>query len=244
MDQYQRISAVASAIALGTGVVLANVSRDYLASLKLATWKQLIVEFLIISISILAIRSLLDTWLFLAPWIRRLFLGGQYVEGTWVDLVRHGGRVASIGIIQIRPQGSSLRYSGENYDLDGRYIGHFTSKMTSLSWPRLSFKYDTFDIMAGDSAPGPFLQGFGEIAFDETSFPPRRYHGDCIDSLAGVRHALEGWRIVDKSDLKKLRDPQERGKAILALAQRHFASALVDQSETLELHSEISRAKS
>lgn len=224
MDRYSRIGSLASAVALGTGVVLANASRGFLSSLQLTRWETVALEFLIIAVASVAIRTLLESWLFLAAPLRRLLLGGQFVEGIWIDILRHDSTVVSVGIVQIRASGSSLRYGGENYDLTGRYIGHFRSDMASLSWPGLAFKYSTFDITLGSEAPGPFVQGFGEIHFDEATLPSRRYHGDCIDSLMGKRHALEGWKL-DRADLRLLRDPQERGAAIVALARKYFPRA-------------------
>lgn len=218
MDRFDRLARLSSGIGLACGVVLASATRTWLKDLSLPEWATLLIDFTVVSSCAVLIRLFAEGVLMTVRPLRRVLLNRQYVEGTWIDVIWSAGKVPRVGLIRIEPSGSSLRYCGENVDVNGHCRGTFTSEMVSLSWPELKFKYRSADT----SASMMFSQGYGEIQFTERDGPPCRYVGHCVDAESGERHHLEGWRISNPDVLADLDDPERQHKRILEIAARYF----------------------
>lgn len=75
--------------------------------------------------------------------LRRLLLGGKFVEGTWIEIVKKGNEILSIGIIWFENEEYGIKVHGFNYDLDGNINFHFESKrdLVQIEWPSVQYAY-------------------------------------------------------------------------------------------------------
>lgn len=143
-----------AAVCGGTlGLVLSNYATNWLSSYKLpfSPPALALVALAIVVISAEALKETSELLFSNMRPLRRLVLGRQYVEGSWIDVAYAGGKPVSIGIIRIEPDGTGVRISGELFNLNGSPRGTFRSEIAEISWPTIRYKYSA---VRGDAIPG------------------------------------------------------------------------------------------
>ena len=206
MRPFKRISSIASAFGVSSGVVVARSASKWLEN-------QDIDEVLILAISIAIVAILTQvTRIFVRSLVentklgRRLILGRQYIEGVWIDLVQEGGEPKAVGLTRINIIEGELKISGDDYDIDGLHTGHYVCDFHYVDWPRIRYVY-SYQYSDDDNI---IKQGLGEFLFDDTGISPIRYSGHFFDIQGGKRFRFEGWKLKDRKKLKELRTPKGR----------------------------------
>ena len=212
MDRLEKISQVTQTLSLATSAVVGQQVSSWMERQKaFPAWLPPLAALLIVVVGLHVLQALLETLFSSLKPLRRLLLGNQFIEGIWFDLSQADGRPIVVGIARIMLAGSTVRFYGDDFSVDGTRQGHYMSDYASLEWPKLKYKY-TYHVSGTRQLSN---QGFGEAQFLARGGPPQQYVGFHFDILEGQRVTYEGWRIEDRSILDKLDNPNTRRKVVL-----------------------------
>ena len=216
MNRYERFSNFFRIMALVGAILLADILLNKLQGLNIPP----VIAFTLKGISavaVLQIAEFLSSWLFdSSSFVRRIALGTEYLEGVWLDTVTDSDL---FGILNVSYRNGQLCMNGESYDLEGN---------VTASWDNFQINIDGRTVRAlyrspqySDGVPSEIL-GFSTYIFSgPPGKAPEQYSGYFADSSShGARCALRGFRIVDKTILKRLRSPNERQEALLMFHNR------------------------
>lgn len=212
MKRYEGFSNFIRIVALVGTILLADIVLDKMKALNIPN----VLEFTlkgITAVTVLHIAEFFSSWLFdTFSIVRRIALGTEYLEGVWLDMVE-GSNI--YGIINISYRDGQLCMDGISYDRDGN---------VTASWDNFQINVDGRTVRAlyrspqySNGVPSEIL-GFSTYIFSgPPGKVPEQYSGYFADSSSkGSRSALRGFRVKDKSILKRLRSPRERHQAVLA----------------------------
>ena len=166
----------------------------------------------------LAVTTLFDRW----EWLRRFILGGEYIEGTWVDHVV-GEKLYGLIYIQIRD--GKILTTGEQFDENGKvtatwenYFAHFVGN--TLHNLYRAPHYNT----AGVSE----VQGYSVYVFHGgAGKPPQSYSGFFADTTSsGGRGQVEGFKVSSEQILRKLASPTAKYEVLVGLSKGFQRPAL------------------
>lgn len=140
--------------------------------------------------------------------IRRLLVGGDYVEGRWANIVIIEGQVNRVGILYISYHDGKLLYGGRNYEpLSHSDLGQFTSTLTEESALHYTFSYRATDEETQSV-------GLGSLSFEPgVGGTPNSFAGYCVDSATGPTHLLRGRRLRS-NEYSAFNDRYQRGALI------------------------------
>lgn len=207
LNRFERLPSIAAAAGVAVGLLIANGVHDWLEAKRVGSGALVVSDLVCVLIALVLVRFLAEQALYNWRWLRRLVLGRQHVEGCWLDVVTHSDGSQRFGIVRFEPDKNSLRYGGENYTPDGKPIGDFDTDVVAMDWPMLRFAYRAFDGTEAQGRAGrtgdAFLNGFGDLRFNELDGRPTTYSGRCIDATQGA-HSIQGWRIERERDLRRL----------------------------------------
>jgi hypothetical protein len=148
-----------------------------------------------------AVGLLIDRLLGSRSFPQRLFLGDQFVRGTWADVYTDGAGESSIGITRFNYEGDTVTWTGENFDVNGNLVGAFSAESRDVTWPRMSFICTTADPAAG----APMVESLTEIHFiADTRDHPSRYTGFSLIAADGRRATFVGTRVTSAADLRAI----------------------------------------
>ena len=122
--------------------------------------------------------------------VRKILLGREFVEGTWLDLLSHGDTQIAYGVTRIVSSESSLRITGLDYDLNAEHTGYYSVDMLMFEFPKIKYKYT---YQKSDNQ-GLAQEGFGEIQFTERNGPPSKYAGFSFNLMEGRRVTFASWK--------------------------------------------------
>lgn len=230
INGYQAVSRFSLAGGVAVGLALTTAAESWLDNKNASAGVMFGAGLLLTVVSVLAVTRVVEMLVQHNPSLRRFLMGRQWVEGAWIDVVRYQDRASVIGICRFDADGDGLRFSGENFSLNGDSVvssGTFQTDGVSVVWPMVRFTYQAREDRppvagSGESAPPAFLAGFGEITFQECDgTPPLLYRGRCVDVEQGF-HLIEGYR-VPHDEAKLLDTPEGRLQAARAGAARFNA---------------------
>jgi hypothetical protein len=215
LRKMSRLENTLTACAVALAAVLTASAHRLEEPLELSWGLKLLIDCGIIAVCFTLLKELIAATLLESAAVRRLVLRGEFVEGTWIDVVSYPDRDPLIGIVHIGSHRSRLTYYGENLHSDGTHANQFSTEAARLDFPRLTFHYAA----GGSGGERPYLAGIGAITFDLPGpAGPSRYSGHCLDAVEGVRHTLIGIRVEDPGDLVELSDASTRSATALRLA--------------------------
>jgi len=166
--------------------------------------------------------SVVEGW----PWARRIIMGQEFIEGTWVEIVTDGARgIVEGGVARIRFRKGRYRFSGETYSSDGGLLhGSFDSLITEYEDFELLYLYRETE---QQRRAHPRL-GSGILRFPETAKCPERYQASFFDPIHRSE-AIVGWgnKLTDKADLEMVNTAQGRKELF-----SRFSSSVVAQAAT------------
>lgn len=148
--------------------------------------------------------------------LRRLIVGLEFIEGWWVDLVitpDKNREVDSIGILQIIYEGDHYMAYGVNLDatdVKGKELGNFRCYACYYDNLVFQFAYDGANIRK----TGSKVDGHGEYRFTRQLGCPVSFSGFLDDSFYHKTLLLKGYKITDKSFIKKINEAETRQKIV------------------------------
>jgi len=170
-------------------------------------------QLLVVGLATYFVRELAISLLTNSRRLRRLALGRQCVEGTWVDMLRDDTGGYWYGLCWIEPDNLGVTYHGINHDSSATPSSSFVTNGNCCEWPRLQFKYRNSRDSVFES------EGFGELVFDAAPDGPRVYQGFSVDAKGKVSSSF-GIRITDSSELALLNDITTRRETLLKVMAR------------------------
>jgi hypothetical protein len=218
MDRVHRIAQAIQATSVAAGVVAAQQATVWATNHAFPGAVPSIAALVAFAVAAQGLRWGLEFALESSRWIRRLLTGSQFVEGVWLDLMSQDNVPIAIGRSVISFAGSSVRYGGEDFSLDGKQRGLYTIDLMQFTWPIMRYKYTYNTTTRRD-------EGWGEAAFMERAGPPTFCSGCFVSLLDGARLTFESWRITDTQLLSSLDRDQTRRSAI----QTFFAPILAER---------------
>jgi hypothetical protein len=154
-----------------------------------------------------------------APWLRRLVLANQWVEGIWIDEVVGENHFA---LVTMSTEGGEVKVRGEQFDVDGAITATWESCASVLEGNTLRTIYRSPQFYKGQPSE---TSGMSTYVF--TGRPgqaPEFYSGSFIDAAAGGRNCqLRGARINDRKLIGRLMSDVSRRAELINLAQTHMS---------------------
>ena len=135
MDRYKSISQLSNAFGVALGVILANISTNWLNQYSPPLLFSILFMLIVVGVSFQLTIFIFNTIFDRLKILRRLLLGHQYVEGTWIVEVFSNNNLMGIGITRFESANNSLRWSGLHYDLEGNIKGAVSGQIFELKWP-------------------------------------------------------------------------------------------------------------
>lgn len=176
----------------------------------LPRWFPLITALIVVTLTFQLFKFIFETIFEMSEVVRKILLGREFVEGTWLDLLSHGGVPFACGVTRIVSSGSSLRITGEDYDIDSNSCGYYAVDMLLFEFPKIKYKYT---YQKSDNK-GLAQEGFGEIQFMERNGRPIKYAGFSFNLKEDRRVTFESWKVEDKEILARLDKPESERSAI------------------------------
>ncbi len=221
MKNLVKVSRVAGGIGVALGVTLGQQLFVWLAKHSLPPWFSLILTLAAVVILSDIIREATSNLVSISRPLRRLILGRQDIEGTWIEVTGKNGEVRYVSLIRLEIEDETVRISGENFDEEGKRDGTFLSDMLVVTWPVLKYKFTA--VRAAGKIPS--YTAYGQIQFAERDGPPTRYHGFFLDFNEATRNDFSGWRLRKSEELTLLDQPDTFGGALLDIAKEYLAAS-------------------
>ena len=205
MDRYKTISQFATTLGTGLSVVFGAMATNWIMQFPLPGLFFIGFIVIVVGISRYLIILFFNILFESSQVIRRILLGRQFVEGTWLLEIRLHKELIGFAVVRIEAEGISLRWSGTHYDLEGDLIGAVDGKIIDIRWPVIRYVYKS---QRGDEST-LHREGYGERSFIERDGSPITFTGFFVDYLSGRRSKTIGSKILDKEEKAKLNDPRK-----------------------------------
>lgn len=220
-------------LSVAGGVVAAEQLSSWFEQWLVAPGASAIFSVVVIAVSIELVKSFSSDMFNHSRVFRRLVLSDQYLEGTWFDIMRVGGKAQEVGLSWLSYEDWEVKYAGEDYDLsyDGRTcevamthrFPYTAEKIVYSKENKLLYKY-TADRSDRDDLE---IAGYGELQFHPSGNGiPIRYSGHYYRQEGGSvfrKISFEGFRLdedKDRDSLKRLDNPETKKEALCQLLRR------------------------
>ena len=210
MTREDKVAHLSSAVGVGIGVALSQVFTDWILKKSLPPWFPIVSALVVVTVTFQVLKFIFDAIFEMSENVRKILLGREFVEGTWLDLLSHGGIPFACGVTRIVSSGSFLRITGEDYDLESSSSGYYSVDMLVFEFPKIKYKYT---YQKSDNQ-GLAQEGFGEIQFMERNGRPTKYAGFSFNLKEDRRVTFESWKVESKEILARLDDPESERNAI------------------------------
>ncbi|MGH1422820.1 MAG: hypothetical protein ACRBEQ_13480 [Hyphomonas sp.] len=166
----------------------------------------------------ICLRGLVFPILFRLSPVRRMVLGKQYIEGTWLAAERGGAKGPRLAVMNIRPARYGFAVTGHTLTPDFEVESNSRVEHYALEWPIISFKMRN---ALSDGTDGQ-SEGIGEIQFDENVAMPLRFTGFSELLRAGRRVRIEGTKLTRWRDVRGLRKLDTRREVLGRFWQQFY----------------------
>lgn len=233
MGYYKDIETISSVLSVALAVLAGDYARIWLENIivsgegvrgKLLVLALVLCIVVVLSqISEIIIKRIINC----SKTVRKVLLGRQYLEGTWIDKTQHMKDVVGYGIIEISSDSDSIYINGQSFSKDFRAKGAFTGHTNAIEWPEITF------VQSGGNDSGS-VQGFKSLhILENNGGVPNHWTGTFSDQLDEdkegmgphlVLYSTEAWKVTDKNIINKLNSPEYREKTLKALINNFFKS--------------------
>lgn len=161
---------------------------------------------------VLAFQKILDRAIDSSLLIRRLILGGHFVEGYWLDYAVRGttGQVLSAALLHISYEDGSLSVNGLVVGTEHQAIAAFEGYPATLVRLKLGFSYQ----LHSTNREMPVEHGYEELQFTSHGRLPSSYTGYFIDTRSRSVVTLHGNKVEKPEEIRKVRDNNQRERFV------------------------------
>src|SRR5262245_12221196 len=220
-------------IGVAVGVVLTDRLSLWLSAWLTRPGVEVLFSVVVIAVSIELVKFFAESLFDHSRVLRRVLLGNEYLEGTWFDVMRVGGKLSEVGLSWFSYDDWELKYSGEDYALVSNAVNaelvvehrfpYTAEKIVHLKNNKLLYKF-TADRSDRDDSE---IAGYGELQLHPGARGvPTRYSGHYYRPEAGGvfrKISFEGFRLDETRDrdcLQRLDNPETRKDAVRELLKR------------------------
>lgn len=221
VDNYKELVTISSMLGVAFAVIAGGFARDWLYDKGVSNDLVLILVLCFIvalsEISGLIIKRIIS-W---SRVLRTFLLGRQYLEGTWIDMVKCNGNIVGYGLITVSSDLGSIYINGQDYSIAIEPQGTFESHNLIIDWPKITYIYSA-------QSPGknnPLIEGISILNIHENiGSTPNHWTGVFVDLFDenNNRFHTEAWKIKDKSVIDKLKTPELREDSLKELIKKYF----------------------
>jgi hypothetical protein len=101
MSNIRRLSQLRSAVNIAIGVGLAQEFTDWIVKYNLPSGFLHISAVIVVVITFQLLQFIFNTIFEMSKDVRKILLGREFVEGTWLDLLSHGDTQIAYGVTRI-----------------------------------------------------------------------------------------------------------------------------------------------
>lgn len=215
MTPYSRFERVSSGVSVAMLLALVGIGAPRLVAFSSSLGPRegalvVIGALAVLALSWICMRGLVFPVLFRLSPIRRMILGKQYIEGTWLAAERGGAKGARLAVVNIRPARNGFTVTGHTLTPDFEVESNSRVEHSRLDWPVLSYKMRN---ALSDGTDGQ-SEGIGEIQFDTNVAAPLRFTGFSELFRAGRRVRTEGAKLTRWRDIRGLRKLESRREVL------------------------------
>ncbi len=201
MDALKRLQTMQSTLGVAVGVVLSEHAVSWAKQWFANPGVSGILSLVVVAVSVVAVNFIASNVFERSKRVRRMLLGRQYIEGTWFDVMRVGGKIEEIGISWVRYEDLEINYCGEDYDLTLNYCSPYEAEMVQLKGQVLMYKYTARRSDNGNLG----TQGYGELQFSPgRNGIPIKYAGSYFVLQGKEKLSFDGFKLDEKHDRELL----------------------------------------
>lgn len=218
MTPYSRFRLVsnflAAAVVAGGLCALWPVASDMIAAatggLTIAYWGGVsLAALLTVCVSLLMTEALFPA-LFHWSVLRKMVLGRDYIEGTWLQAERGPAGSERLTVLHVRPAGFGYDLSGYSLNQENEIESNRMVAWTKLDGPVLNYAYR----MLMPDAGGNQNQFFSELMFEQRRGAPKALAGYGAPAGGTRRFQIEGVKLTKWSERRRLRKLEQRGEVV------------------------------
>lgn len=142
--------------------------------------------------------------------LRKLVLGRDYVEGTWLQAERGPSGTERLTVMHLRAAGAGYELSAYSLNEDNEIESNRIIAWSKLDGPVLSCAYRT---LMPDGA-GNQAQFTSELMFEQRRGAPRSVAGFGVAAGSTRRFQIEGVKLTRWSERRRLRKLEQRGEVV------------------------------
>jgi hypothetical protein len=208
MDALKRLQTMQSTLGVAVGVVLSEHTVAWAKQWFANPGASGILSLVVVAASVVVVKFMASIAFEKSKRVRRMLLGRQYIEGTWFDVMRAGGKIAEMGISWIRYEDLEIKYCGEDYDLTLNYCSPYEADMVQLKGQVLMYKYTARRPDNGNLG----TQGYGELQFSPgRNGIPNKYAGSYFVLHGKEKLSFDGFKLDETHD-RELLELLDHGK--------------------------------
>ncbi|HSF29901.1 MAG TPA: hypothetical protein VLK82_05440 [Candidatus Tectomicrobia bacterium] len=221
MNALKRLQTIQATLGVAVGVVLSEQwpswAKHWFPNAGVAE----VLSLITVAVSVVVLKFMAGALFEKSKRVRRMLLGRQYIEGTWLDIMRADGKLKEIGVSWLRYDGSELRYTGEDYDLTLNHCSPYEAEMVQLKGQVLMYKYTARRSDNGSLG----TQGYGELQFSPgRDGIPNKYSGSYFVLQGREKLSFEGFKLDEQKDselLELLENGRTRKEALRRLLEEY-----------------------
>ncbi len=148
--------------------------------------------------------------LFQLGFLRRIVLGRDYVEGTWLQAERGPSGSERLTVLHVRPSGYGFGLSGFCLNQESEIESNRMIEYAKLDGPVLSYAYRS---LMPDGA-GNQAKGSSELMFEQRRGAPKAYSGHGDSGGGARRFQIEGVKLTKGSERRRLLRIEQRSDVV------------------------------
>lgn len=158
--------------------------------------------------------------------LRKLVLGRDYVEGTWLQAERGPSGSERLTVMHLRPKGFGYELSGYSLNQENEIESNRMIAWSKLDGPVLTFAYRS---LMPDGA-GNQAQFSSEVMFEQRRGAPKAVAGYGMVAGGMRRFHVEGVKLTKWSERRRLKKLEQRGEVVAKYWNLFFGVAVADEA--------------
>lgn len=142
--------------------------------------------------------------------LRKMVLGRDYIEGTWLQAERGPSGSERLTVLHVRPSGFGYDLSGYSLNQENEIESNRMVAWSKLDGPVLNYAYR----MLMPDAGGNQNQFFSELMFEQRRGAPKALAGYGAPAGGTRRFQIEGVKLTKWSERRRLGKLEQRGEVV------------------------------